>query len=144
MRKQSLSGNWRFQQAGKAEWLPAQVPGGVHTDLMAAGRIPDPFVADNEKKVAWVAETDWRYRRTFEVSTALLQEAEVDLVCDGLDTIAAVTINGQVVGASENMFRQFRWNVKALLRPGQNEILVAFTAPVKYIREKEGSKQTEN
>jgi beta-mannosidase len=140
MQIQSLSGAWQFQQAGQAGWLPGQVPGGVHTDLMAAGRIPDPFVADNEKKVTWVAETDWTYRRSFEVNAALLQEAVVDLVCDGLDTIAAVTVNGQPVGTAENMFRQYRWNVKALLKSGQNEIMVAFTAPVKYIRAKEDSR----
>jgi beta-mannosidase len=52
---QSLTGAWQIRHAGgvqpdaslDADWLPAQVPGGVHTDLMAAGRIPDPFVADN-------------------------------------------------------------------------------------------------
>ena len=44
MNVQSLSGRWQFRQAGSAEWLPATVPGGVHTDLLALGRIPDPFV----------------------------------------------------------------------------------------------------
>ncbi len=56
MRIQSLAGAWEFRQAGTEEWLPASVPGGVHTDLLALGRIPDPFVADNEKRVQWVAE----------------------------------------------------------------------------------------
>ena len=51
MQLQSLAGEWQFCQAGADEWFPAQVPGGVHTDLMAIGRIPDPFVEDNEKKV---------------------------------------------------------------------------------------------
>ena len=50
MEKTSLSGAWEFRQAGTEAWLPARVPGGVHTDLMALGRIPDPFVADNEKQ----------------------------------------------------------------------------------------------
>lgn len=51
MHIQTLSGAWQFRQAGTEEWLPAQVPGDVHTDLLALGRIPDPFVADNEKCV---------------------------------------------------------------------------------------------
>jgi beta-mannosidase len=50
MRTQSLAGAWEFRQTGTEEWLPASVPGGVHTDLIALGRIPDPFVADNEKR----------------------------------------------------------------------------------------------
>jgi beta-mannosidase len=49
MRIQSLTGAWEFRQAGTEEWRPASVPGGVHTDLLALGHIPDPFVADNEK-----------------------------------------------------------------------------------------------
>ena len=55
MLQQSLAGAWQFRQAGTTECLPAQVPGGVHTDLLALGRIPDPFVGDNEKQVMWVA-----------------------------------------------------------------------------------------
>ncbi len=70
MQKQTLSGTWQFRQSGSEEWLPANVPGGVHTDLLAMGRIPDPFVADNEKKVQWVAENDWEYRRSFTVEKA--------------------------------------------------------------------------
>ena len=65
MKMQSLTGNWEFRQIGTKEWLPATVPGGVHTDLLALGRIPDPFVGDNEKRVQWVAESDWVYRHQF-------------------------------------------------------------------------------
>ena len=61
MKTQSLTGNWEFRQADTADWSPATVPGGVHTDLLALGCIPDPFVGDNERRVAWVAEADWEY-----------------------------------------------------------------------------------
>ncbi len=67
MNVQSLDGAWQLKQLGTEEWLPAQVPGGVHLDLMAADRIPDPFIADNELRVQWVAESDWEFRRTFRV-----------------------------------------------------------------------------
>ncbi len=53
MNVQPLTGQWQFRQAGAADWAAATVPGGVHTDLLALGGIPDPFVADNEKKVMW-------------------------------------------------------------------------------------------
>ena len=80
MFKQTLSGTWQFRQSGSREWLPATVPGGVHSDLLALGRIPDPFVADNEKKVMWVAESDWEYRRSFIEDTALSDEEQWSLV----------------------------------------------------------------
>jgi beta-mannosidase len=129
----SLAGKWEFRQAGKGAWIPAQVPGGVHTDLMAAGKIPNPFVGDNESKVQWVAETDWEYRRNFTVPSEVMAEERVYLVCDGLDTLARVRLNGAEVGRGENMFRQYRWEVKGLLKSGKNEIAVYFDSPVRYM-----------
>jgi len=84
MFKQTLSGTWQFRQSGSREWLSATVPGGVHSDLLALGRIPDPFVADNEKKVQWVAESDWEYRRSFTMEKGLSAEEQQWLVWDGL------------------------------------------------------------
>ncbi len=137
MRFQSLAGAWQFRQTGTEEWLSASVPGGVHTDLLALGRIPDPFVADNEKRVQWVAESDWEYRYRFTCAPDLLTADQILLVCDGLDTLAAVTLNGQELGRTDNMFRQYRWDVKALLRPIDNELLISFASPVGYITEKQ-------
>ena len=73
---QSLNGEWQFRKLGETEWLPAQVPGGVHTDLLALGRIPDPFAADNELKVQWVAESDWEYTRKFIPEEGLLSKPD--------------------------------------------------------------------
>ena len=140
MKKQSLAGAWKFRQAGKKEWLPATVPGGVHTDLLALGQIPDPFVGDNEKRVAWVAEADWEYCHQFTVSPELMNEPQIWLVCDGLDTLATVTLNGVKLGSTANMYRQFRWDVKSLLKSGENELLVAFTSPVRYCAEKQAQR----
>ncbi|MCB9423424.1 MAG: glycoside hydrolase family 2 protein [Ardenticatenaceae bacterium] len=136
MQTQSLTGKWHFRQAGTDEWLPATVPGGVHTDLLALGRIPDPFVGDNEKKVQWVAEADWEYRYQFAASDVLTQ-SHIWLVCDGLDTLAAVVLNGRTLGQTNNMFRQYRWDVKELLQADNNELLITFASPVQYITEKQ-------
>ncbi|MFL5733903.1 MAG: glycosyl hydrolase 2 galactose-binding domain-containing protein [Chloroflexia bacterium] len=141
MQSQTLSGAWEFRQAGSEEWLPARVPGGAHTDLLALGLIPDPFVADNEKPVRWVAESGWEYRREFSCPPELRAKEKVFLVCDGLDTLATITLNGQELGHTDNMFRQYRWDVKPLLR-GQgeahaNELVIAFDSPVRYAAEKQ-------
>ena len=133
MKTQSLTGAWQFRQAGTDEWLPATVPGGVHTDLLALGRIPDPFVADNETRVQWVAEADWEYRLRFVADAGLLSQPHVRLVCDGLDTLASVSLNGRSLGQTDNMFRQYRWDVKPLVGAGDNELLIAFASPVQYV-----------
>jgi beta-mannosidase len=137
MHMQSLTGAWQFRQAGApqrgdAEWLPATVPGGAHTDLLALGRIPDPFVGDNERRVAWVAEADWEYRYQFAVTPELLRQPHIWLVCDGLDTLATVALNGHVLGSTANMFRQYRWDVKPVLKAKGNELRIEFASAVNY------------
>ncbi len=140
MHIQSLTGEWQFHKSDEEAWLPAHVPGGVHTDLMALDLIPDPFVADNEKRVLWVAESDWVYRRTFTADAALMAEQHVFLVCDGLDTLAEVTLNGVRLGETDNMFRQYTWDVKALLRESENELAILFRSPVQYITTKQAER----
>lgn len=144
MHIQPLTGAWQFRQSDSETWLPATVPGGVHTDLMAAGLIPDPFVADNEKRVMWVAESDWVYRRAFVVDGDVLGESDITLVCDGLDTLAEVTLNGESLGATDNMFRRYRWDVKSLLRDGENELAIAFRSPVQYVTLKQAARPLRN
>ena len=62
MVKKELNENWTFNQVGKNEWLPATVPGTVHTDLMANGKIEDPFYRLNEHDVQWIDKVDWEYK----------------------------------------------------------------------------------
>ena len=57
-----LNGSWQLSRSGLDDWIPATVPGCVHTDLLAAGKIPDPFYRDNEKSLQWIGETSWTYQ----------------------------------------------------------------------------------
>ncbi len=131
MTRQSLSGAWQLRQAGSNEWLAARVPGGVHTDLMAAGKIADPFVGDEELRVQWVAEADWEYRCSFRVDAATAAEEHLDLVFDGLDTLAEVRLNGELLGSADNMFRTWRWDVTGRLAAGDNEVALLFHSAVR-------------
>jgi len=136
---QSLTHSWSFRQLDSDEWLPAQVPGGVHTDLLRLGKISDPFFADEEKRVQWVAERDWEYQSEFRVDPALSKEERLFLVCDGLDTLAEVYLNDHLLGKTDNMFRQWRWEVSEALREGENTLRIIFRAPLTYIRQQQAA-----
>ncbi|MFG2104179.1 glycoside hydrolase family 2 protein [Micromonospora echinaurantiaca] len=110
--------------------VPATVPGCVHTDLLAAGLIPDPFLDDNERALAWIGRTDWVYETTFDHEPGSAEP--VDLVCAGLDTVATVSLNGVEVGRTENMHRGYRFDVRAALRPGANTLTVRFDSAYRY------------
>ena len=125
---------WEFRAAGSdAPWLPAKVPGCVHQDLLRAGRIPDPFYGTNELALRWVEETDWDYRGVFTLSESSLEAECIDLVTDGLDTVATVTLNGHLIARTENMFLAHRWPVRAALRPGRNQVHIRFDSAFRYV-----------
>lgn len=131
-----LTDSWRLQDASGSDVLTASVPGCVHLDLLAADKIPDPFWRDNEKLVQWVSERTWVYSRSFEVSAAFLANDEVILRCEGLDTLAAIRVNGSDVARTDNMFRSYEFDVKHLLRLGaENQIEIEFAAALPFTRE---------
>jgi len=117
---------WRFRKAREVDWMPAEVPGCVHKDLLAQGAIPDPFWAENEKQLQWIGECDWLYEAEFELEASVLNEKTLILVCEGLDTIATLELNGSVIGKSENMFLEYSFDLKGIARSGKNSIRIHF------------------
>ena len=136
MQKLSLGGAWVLDIPGSAfPRVPAQVPGSVYHDLLTAGEIPDPFYRDNENEALKLMENDFVYSRSFTVPASLLENDAVVLHCDGLDTLATVTVNGCLVGTAKNMHRTYEFDVKSVLRAGENEISVKFDSPTRFIKE---------
>ncbi|MBV7695749.1 glycoside hydrolase family 2 protein [Streptomyces sp. TRM70350] len=104
-----LADGWILRHGGDA--LPADVPGCVHTDLLAAGVIPDPFLGRNEAEVAWVGRREWTYERELDAGSA---QEQTDLVFEGLDTAAEILVDGQRLGSVRNMHRSYRFDVTGL------------------------------
>jgi beta-mannosidase len=133
-RVRKLHDDWTLRDAGGAEY-PATVPGCVHTDLLAAGVIPDPHLGANEAATQWIGWADWQYRTTFPATPAQPGE-RVDLVFHGLDTVTAVTCNDVELGRTENMHRSYRFEVTELIRDGGNELVVDFTSAERFAAER--------
>jgi beta-mannosidase len=108
--------------------VAATVPGEVHTDLLAAGVIPDPFDGDNEGKLFWIGKTSWSYRTVFDWEAD--EHAVQELVADGLDTAARITLNGTELGQTWNQHRSYRFAVTGLLVAERNELVIEFASPV--------------
>jgi beta-mannosidase len=110
-------------------WIPAVAPGGVHEALIAAGRIPDPYVDVNERDVRWVEERDWWFRTTIEVPADLGPDERLRLLCEGLDTVVDVFVDDDRIGHHENMFRPATFDLTNL-EPGSHELAFRFTPPL--------------
>jgi len=127
---------WKFRQSGTDQWLDANVPGTVHTDLMANGIIPDPFVGKNELAVQWVENEDWEYQTFFSLSSSIMENQNVDLIFEGLDTYADVYLNDSLIIQADNMHIPWSAEVKSLLKPEKNKLSVYFHSPVKRSQQK--------
>ncbi|KAI9794081.1 MAG: hypothetical protein M1816_006706 [Peltula sp. TS41687] len=126
-----LDKNWRFKQADDAEaqYLPvAQFPTNIHLDLIANGLLPDPFFSKSELDVQWVENKAWIYQTTFTTPKDLLgRDVKAALVFEGLDTYATVTLNGEQILKTENMFIPERVDVTAKLSDqAENELIITF------------------
>jgi beta-mannosidase len=122
----------------RAAKVPATVPGCVHTDLLAAGLIPDPYLDDNEHRLHWIGWSDWEYSTEFLIGPdsplgrAFAAGERIDLAFDGLDTIATITVNGTEAGRTFNMHRRYRFDIASLVREGANTLSVRFSSAEKY------------
>ncbi len=132
IRKISLSGEWRMRPADEAQWLPATVPGSVYADLMDVGRMDDPFWRDNEYAAFALMEKDYVYQREFLLSPEDLNADALLLTCEGLDTLAAVTVNGREALKADNMHRTWIQDVRPLVHAGENQIEILFSSPNRF------------
>ena len=124
-----LNQGWKFRQYGLGEWLPAAVPGTVHTDLLANGQIPDPFYGSSQSDLQWIDKTNWEYCCTFD-APELVSYDNVRLVFEGVDCYADIRLNGELLHRTGNMFRTWKSDVKGLLKSRNNRLHVVFHSPV--------------
>ncbi|MCO6493342.1 MAG: glycoside hydrolase family 2 protein [Phaeodactylibacter sp.] len=127
---------WQFRQANLGSWLPASVPGSVHTALLANGIIEDPFYRLNEKNLQWIDKNNWEYRTVFEVGGEWLRRDRVTLEFLGLDTYADVYLNGKLLLRADNFHRAWEAEVKGILKEGENELYIYIHSPTQAGLEK--------
>jgi len=122
--------DWQFRKTGDTNWLLAEVPGCVHTDLLINGLIEHPFFGDNEKKLQWIEKENWEYKAVFEADESLLKHGKTELVFEGLDTYTDVYLNDSLLLKADNMFREWAVECRKFLKTGENELRIIFTSPV--------------
>lgn len=123
-------GETGVEEIGNAEdgWLPAQVPGEIHLDLIRAGQMLEPTIGANMPGCRWPETKSWWYRRVFELDPEFLQHERQQLVFDGMDLYAQVFVNGRLAGEAADAFVPVTFDLKKFLRAGQNDLVVRLTA----------------
>lgn len=151
MSRISLDGDWQLAYFREGEHqiahpdaladatlarIPAQVPGNVELDLQRAGVIPEPFYADNIRRLRPFEAYEWWYTREFTLP-ATANEQEWQLTFGGLDTLATIWVNGVEVGQAANMLIEHSFDVTTAVQPGVNQIAVRLGSAVNYARQME-------
>lgn len=122
--RQSLCEGWTLTGDTLDVNIPVGVPSVVQTDLYEAGMIPHPYLGMVEPSLEWISDHPWHYSLTFDLDASLSQKERIDLVFEGIDTYATVTLNGEPVIHADNMFRT--WSVPVSLRDSGNVLEVDF------------------
>lgn len=134
-----LNGIWQLKNQKGEILCPVTVPGSVIAAMREADLIEDPYYRENEYLVRELFREDYEFARTFVVDETILKEKKVELICEGLDTLAEIFINGQLIAKTDNMHRTYRLDVKNYLTTGENEIHVIFRSVLEYIDQYESA-----
>ena len=136
MQTYTLNGTWQLSAGHRSlESVDMQIPGTVLSGLLAAGKIKDPFYRTNEDATRALFWKDYVFTRTFDVDEELLAQQHIVLVCEGLDTLAEISINGTSLAKTDNMHRTWKFQAKKLLHPGKNEIQIVFRSVLRFIED---------
>lgn len=140
MKKLDLSGEWIFSELGKDEKLVGHLPGTNYTDLIALGKIEDPFWEMNELKYTDLSKKDYEYSRSFILNAADLDADKIELVVSGLDTFTEIYLNDGLLAKTDNAHRTWRLDLHDRLLIGENSIRIIFWSPVDIIKKKNDQK----
>ena len=107
---------------GQLATVPIDVPGDVHSALLAAGIIPDPYVGTNEVLTAWVGDHDWIVEWDFDLTREELAKRRLALRLEDVDTLCDLSLNGVSLGSTRNRFRRYEFDIAGTARIGRNTL----------------------
>lgn len=90
-----------LEQSGHT-MIPAQVPGNFELDMMRAGLLEDLYYGDNVLAAQKLEDRHVWYVTTFDL--ACPQGRDAVLTFHGIDTVAEIFVDGELLGTAENMF----------------------------------------
>ncbi|VCX37016.1 unnamed protein product, partial [Gulo gulo] len=127
----SLRGSWRIRSGNGSLELPGRVPGCVHSALFQRGLIQDPYYRFNDLDYRWISLDNWTYSKKFKIPFNISKWQKVNLIFEGVDTVAKVLLNSVPIGKTGNMFKRYSFDVTSVVRD-VNSLELRFQSPVLY------------
>ncbi|XP_064004481.1 beta-mannosidase isoform X1 [Pogoniulus pusillus] len=130
----SLRGSWQLSNENGSVALRGEVPGCVHTALQRRGLIQDPYYRFNDVMYRWISLDNWTYSRTFRAPFDIRKWQKVNLVFEGVDTVAHILLNNITLGRTDNMFIRYSFDITSVIKE-VNFVEVRFLSAISYAAE---------
>ena len=117
-----LSDGWHVSDGTHSTMLP--VPGDVHSALLTAGIISDPYWRDTETSLDWIHESYWTATKVFHLEGK--GEGHWTLSFDGIDCMAEIWLNDVCLGLTGNRFLRHDLDAGQAIVEGKNSLKVVF------------------
>ncbi len=141
MKTLSLNGTWRIASDDGVFQFDGQVPTSFFSELDRSGHWGDHdvFYRENNRQCAELANRGIRFNRSFQVTSEMLESAETKtfIECDGVDTLADIYLNSELLASCDNMHRRYRLPVGSRLKLGENQLEFRFANIIATIAEKD-------
>ncbi|MBQ9644123.1 MAG: glycoside hydrolase family 2 protein [Lachnospiraceae bacterium] len=143
MIRRKLTDNWTLTVLGEnvynipQEPISTCVPSSVYSTLLDRGLMPDPFYRDNELQATKLMKNDFVYETTLTLTDEEREKSRIYLHFDGIDTLADVFLDGELLGSVDNMNRAWEFDITALVKESaEGHVLrIVLHSPTQFIQE---------
>lgn len=139
---QPLDAQWQFKEfppsarrmrdLDSGDWLDATVPSSIFSCLAQNGILSKEELVTTPEKLSWVSKKSWVFRKEFDVPDTLLAKEHLEIIFEGLDTVAHVWLNEKLLGKTENMFIPHRFDIKPYLKQSRNTLYVKLVSALEH------------
>lgn len=141
----NLKEQWTLTVLGKNVYdipetpIETVVPSTVYETLLKKELMPDPFYRDNELTALKLMENDFVYETDFSLKNTDREADKIFLRFHGIDTLADIYLDGQLLGSTDNMNRIWEFDITAAVKDDPENAVyhlkVVLHSPTRFIRE---------
>lgn len=128
---------WAYVHGLKDGWYTCSLPADVRMPLIKEGVIKDPVLADYCRESEWIEKRAWWFERTFDSSEVDRDEDIIELILEGLDSRSDIFVNGQYIGSHYSVHYPFVYDIKEMIKEGENVITVRVTSGLETVSDQD-------
>ena len=122
-----LKGNWQCLDSTEIS-IPGWMPGSLYNTMLRESIIPDPFIGTNEDSVQWVSNLNWLFTSNPFDAPENFDDYDL-LILKDVQLYCRITLNGILLGETDNAFRNWSFNLKSSLKSTDNILTLSFESP---------------